>query len=191
MGKKACLEIQQDYSLYSELVNNQKSVEHSPVTVNKKKLTHPTYITGEVSGTHETVKCKIKFEVEVKIYNEKNFKFKLFTKQYFPVPIFRYDSYGLAHRNNDPSIPLRDQQVLTPHFHKFNEQGFEIAYKTEFINAIDKQHEVEDINKCLRHFCDEGNLRFKSSEYITVQLNTGELEMTHTNEDPLQNINFE
>ena len=47
--------------------------------------------------------------------------------------ILRYDSAGASHRNNFDDIPLPDQQVTTPHIHKYDEKGRLIAVKTDEI----------------------------------------------------------
>ena len=42
----------------------------------------------------------------------------------------RFDEGNGVHRNNNPSIPLHEQEITTPHFHKYDNRGYFIAYKT-------------------------------------------------------------
>lgn len=182
--------ISKDFKTYTELRTKKKTVLSSPISVTKVKDRHPSLIVGYSSVRHQKIQKDLNFEVEVKTNNSKDFKFKLFCSDIFEAPFFRFDSAGASHRNNDPEIPLKEQQVTTPHFHEYNAKGIEIAYKTKALKTSSQLPKLEDINVCIMHFCEEGNMRYKETEFPKVNLHNGELGLNFTNEDPLKNVGF-
>ena len=45
-------------------------------------------------------------------------------------PCYRFESDGGTHRNpSEEGITLKQRQIPTPHFHRYNEKGENIAYK--------------------------------------------------------------
>lgn len=183
-------QVRTNFKDYTELRTKRKTVLSSPINVNKIKERHPSLKFGNTAVVHQTMLKSLNFEVEVKIDNSKDFKFKLFCSEIFEIPFFRFDSAGASHKNNDPEIPLKDQQVTPPHFHEFNSKGIEIAYKTKALLSVAQLRKLEDINICIMHFCQESNLRYKKSDFPEVILQKGELGFTFTNEDSLKNIRF-
>ena len=189
MGKTNT-EIKNNFTLYTELHKKRKTVLNSPISVNKTKANHRGIQTGNTNVKHVSIKKDLIFEIEIKNDNIKDFKFKLFCTTYFNCPFFRFDSAGAAHRNNDPKISLKEQQITTPHFHEFNSDGIELAYKTKALKSKPQLTQLEDFNICVMHFCYEGNLRYKQKDFPEIKLNEGELGYKFVNEDPLKNINF-
>ena len=183
-------QIRTGFKTYIELKTKCKTILVSPIDVEKVKDRHPSLRIGKSNVTHQTIKKDLNFEVEVKIDNSKDFKFKLFCSQIFESPFFRYDSAGASHKNNDPDIPLKEQQITTPHFHEFNSKGIEIAYKTKALLSASQLPKLEDINVCIMHFCEEGNMRYQKSDFPEVNLQKGELGFKFTNDDPLKNVGF-
>ncbi len=187
---KANNQIRTGFKTYTELRTKRKTVLISPIDVGKVKDRHPSLRVGHSNVTHQTVKKNLNFEVEVKIDNSKDFKFKLFCSEVFEKPFFRFDSAGASHKNNDSDIPLKEQQVTTPHFHEYNPKGIEIAYKTKALLSGTQLPKLEDINICIMHFCEEGNMRYQKSDFPEVHLQKGELGLKFTNDDPLKNVGF-
>lgn len=183
-------QIRNNYKDYNELKTKRKTVLVSPIDVKRVKDRHPSLQFGNSNVTHQTINKNLNLEVEVKIDNSRDFKFKLFCSEIFEKPFFRFDSAGAVHRNNDPAIPLKEQQVTTPHFHEYNAEGIEIAYKTEALLTPAQLLKLENINVCIMHFCEEGNMRYQKSDFPEVNLQKGELGLKFTNEDPLKNIGF-
>lgn len=104
-------------------------------------------------------------------------------------PLFRYDSSGPSHRNSNFQIPINEQKVPTPHFHKYWSDGKEIAYKTEALKDEVQRKALEDISICIYHFMQEANI-----EYENFQLNSSPgilpFDKEAENSDPLENITF-
>lgn len=78
----------------------------------------------------------------------------------------------------------------TPHFHKFNENGIEIAYKTDKLLDPKESKALEDINLCIIHFFHESNTRLKDDDFPEIKIQSDTLGFKMTKEDPNQNIDF-
>lgn len=184
-------QIKSEFNVYTELVAKMKTVVTSPINVKNVKNRHPSNLLGQSDIIHPSIKKNINFEVEVKINNSKNFKFKLFCSEIFEKPFFRFDSDGPAHWNDDPETPLKRKQITPPHFHKYQSDGIEVAYKTKALLSATQLVKLEDINVCVMHFCQEANMRYKKSDFPEINLSNGELGLTFTEDDPLQNVTFQ
>lgn len=182
--------IRDNYLLYLELVKKRKVIQISPIYVKKIKPNFRKSRLGESPVSHVNLSESLKLEIEIGIANNKDFKFKLFCDAHFERPIFRYDATGPAHRNADQGLPLKDQQITTPHFHCFNKSGIEIAFKTEALSDENQLRNLEDVNVCVMHFCEEGNMRYSKNDFPEVIFNQGELGLTFNEEDPLKNVRF-
>lgn len=183
-------QIKSNFSQYFDLRSKRKTVLNSPIAIKDGKSNHKSIKKGASLAKHASIKSDIKFEIEVKADNAKDFKFKLFCPDLFAQPFFRYDASGPTHRNNDPDIPLKEQQVTTPHFHEFNDKGIEIAYKTAALKSPKDLTRLEEVNICIMHFCQEGNVRYRKTDFPEVNLHNDELGLTFITEDPLKNVNF-
>lgn len=184
-------EVKKKYSFYQTLLKGIKN------------LTYPTIILDDLKGTKKDWKIKsvdakhihlhdehVVFTVESKVNDDKNFKFALKCNNLSDTPFFRFDSDGAAHKNAFFEIPLKNQQVTTPHFHKYDENGQCIAYKTEKLKDEKESKALEDINLCIIHFCHESHLRYQMDNFPTIEQNPSELPLKLSNDDPLQNIKF-
>ena len=182
-------EIKNNFKHYTDLVDGRKNVKKSPIVLDEKG-NNIHYKKKNTSVTHTTEKDDINLIVESKIINKKDFKFKLRAKEYTEPPFFRFDSDGVTHRNNIPEIPLADQQITTPHFHKFDDKGREIAYKTKQLKTPTEAKALEDINLCVSHFCNEGNLRYNVNDFPKIDDTSGEIGFDISDEDPHSKIKF-
>lgn len=183
-------QIKKDFKTYTELNVNRKTILVSPIDDLIIKKRHPSLKVGISNGIHQTLNRNLIFEVEVKVDNIKDFKFKIFCSEIFDAPFFRFDSSGSTHKNNDPEIPLKDQRITTPHFHRYNCKGIELAYKTAALQSPEQTKNLEDINVCIMHFCEESNTRYKTSDFPEIILQKGELGYTFINDDPNKNVEF-
>ena len=101
----------------------------------------------------------------------------------------RYDSTGPSHRNSNLPIPIEEQQVPTPHFHRFVADGKEIAYKTKVLLDEKQSKVLEDISMCVLHFMQEANIKFENFDLISTP---GVLPFKmEENIDPLENVQFD
>lgn len=187
---KRNLNIRENYQRYKELVEGPKKILTNKVLVEDVKPNHPSHLQKIDKVEHEILVEKLEFITEVVANNEKHFKFKLKAKDFDNAPFFRYDSDGSTHRNKIPGVPLEEQQITAPHFHKFSKDGVEIAYKTDTLNSPSEAEALNDINLGIKHFCNEANVRYGEDELPEVLIRPDEMPLNVIVEDPHLNINF-
>ena len=139
---------------------------------------------------HSNYSGNIYLIASVKRNDIKFFQFKLKCKEICANPFFRFDSDGGTHRNYIDSIPLKEQQVPTPHFHLYNQDGLNIAYKTPSLLDDVQKKALEDISLCLVHFFQESNINPESNTICEVQISPELLPFHDTSFDPHSNIIF-
>jgi hypothetical protein len=180
--------IKDNYSFYTNLLEERKSIFSEVIEVqtflNKKILEE------NIPVKHPEVVDDMILIVDVSVNNYKYFKFKLRYKEYVDKPLFRFDSDGVTHWNNIDGIPLTEQQVKTPHFHKFNESGIEVAYQTIQLKNEETKKALQDIESCIAHFFHECNIRVNTVAFPTIKVNPNQLDFTYEKNDPNENVKF-
>jgi hypothetical protein len=190
MGQHKFSQIRENYSFYNNLLSERKSIFKEVIEINKTGKNISSLVTEE-DVVHPTITDdKMVLIVDVRVNNHDYFQFKLRYKSFLPAPFFRFDSDGETHRNKIEGVELRDQAITTPHFHKFNENGIEIAYKTDKLLDPRESKALEDINLCIVHFFHESNTRLKDDEFPEIKIMSNTLGFKMTKEDPNQNIDF-
>lgn len=188
MGKNRYPQVRENYDLYQKILQERKSIFTEVIEVNNIGNNANT-----LSKT-ENVKCldcdEMILIVDVKQENYNFFQFKLRYKSFFPAPFFRFDSDGDSHRNKIDGIRLEEQIVTTPHFHKFNKDGIEIAYKTSKLLDHKEAKALEDINICIKHFFHESNLRLDKDGFSDIKVRSNCLDFKFTESDPNHNVLF-
>lgn len=105
--------------------------------------------------------------------------------------LLRYDSEGLAHRNAVDYIPLVEQSVPTPHFHKFDKYGNFLAFQTEKLRDEKEAKALKNIEFGFAYFCQYSSTNKTFTEELPeVLVNSGRIPFDF-NEDPIDGINFE
>lgn len=182
---KELLLIMEDYNLF---LCSEKQIE-MPIEVTKKKANHPTslYIEKEVKSSRQLGEDT--FDCEIRNKDIKNYSYQLLTDAISKRVLFRLDEGNGTHRNNVPTLPLKDQQVPTPHFHKYDANGRFFAYRTEELNSIS----CLDIKQGLTIFCQEANITptIKNANIeISIQ-EEGSISSELLNDlDPLNGVDF-
>ena len=188
MAQRKYPQVKDNYEYYNKLLSDRKSIFSEVLEINKFGNNANTLSHQEVVSYPN---CKDMFLiVDIKVNNHNFFQFKLRYKDFIPAPFFRFDSDGETHRNKIDGIPLEEQSVDTPHFHKYNENGIEIAYKTEQLRNPEEAKALEDINLCIAHFFHESNIRVNEDSFPEVKIMSNTLGFSMTQEDPNQNVNF-
>lgn len=190
MGQKKFPQIKENYSFYNNLLSERKSIFTEVIEINSRANNHSFVESVDKVDHPEVTDDSMVLCVEVKINNHAYFQFKLRYKSFVPAPFFRFDSDGETHRNKVDGIELKDQAITTPHFHKFNENGIEIAYKTDKLLDPKESKALEDINLCIIHFFHESNTRLKEDDFPEIKIQSDTLGFKMTKEDPNQNIDF-
>lgn len=190
MGQKKFPQIKENYSYYKNLLSERKSIFTEVIEINKIGNNHNT-LESVVGVTHpNAIGDKMVLLVDVKVNNHDFFQFKLRYKSFIEAPFFRFDSDGETHRNKADGISLKESQITTPHFHKFNKNGIEIAYKTDKLLDPKESRALVDINLCIIHFFHESNTRLKDDDFPEIKIMSDTLGFKMTKEDPNQNITF-
>ena len=153
MGKnKVNVAVRNNFGYYQKIGSAQKRLVDDVIIISQRR-DHINRDKGEVA-LMATVSRTLKLEVEANNASSWDFKFKIFDRDLMAQPCYRFDSDGEAH-NNLGDIPLEERQVTTPHFHKFDESGHEIAYKTV---ALREKEGVLDRKTGLSIFAEEENI---------------------------------
>jgi len=190
MGKNRFPQLKENYSFYNKLLEGRKSIFSEVIEINKAGNNQNFLERQEVVKHPDLKEERMILNVDVKLNDHSYFQFKLRYKAFLPAPFFRFDSDGDTHRNRIKGIPLEEQQITTPHFHKFNEKGIEIAYKTDKLLDPKEAKALEDINLCLVHFFHESNTRLKEDDFPEVKIMTDTLGYEMEAIDPNENITF-
>lgn len=189
--QKVVKQIKDNYQEYCELIEGRKNVPYSPIVLDGIKKNHADFRDKVVSILHKKLNKQLDFEIEIDKYDEKRFHFNVKCKDLCGEPIFRYDSIGPTHRNSNLNIPINEQEILTPHFHKYTSDGKEIAYKTDVLKNPKQEKALQDITLCIAHFCTEAKIYYNKS-YPEVNPNPDTFQFQGViDEDPLLNVKFE
>lgn len=191
--EKPVKEIKENYVKYKELLSKTKNTSMQTITLNEVKGNHQNTRVKKVDVAHTSINEKLELIVESKIENKKDFKFKLRAPEYTGIPFFRFDSDGVAHYNRTPDVELPKQKVDTPHFHKFDSDGRNFAYKTEAL-MIDAEREalLNDISLCMAHYCDESKTYYKDKKYVEiVQTPQTELDFDSNRDNPTEGVDYD
>lgn len=122
--------IKENYSSYEAYLASRKVIA-SPFLVSEIKANHPSSIYAETPITSTHLFGDVNFSCEVNNTNTSDFSFRILSTIIPSKILYRYDSDGPDHKNKVDYIPLPQQSVPTPHYHRFDNQGNLLAYQTE------------------------------------------------------------
>lgn len=182
-------EIRDNYERYLSIIRKEKKLTEKTVQLDEDKKSRVDTKEKNVLAICSELDEEVTLTVQQKKILDTDFKFFLRCKQFCQKPLFRYDSSGPTHRNSSLLLPIEEQQVPTPHFHKYQASGEEIAYKTDILQDKHQAKALEDISLCIHHFFNETNIIIDDFELIS---SPGRLpfKKEHTT-DPLENVNFD
>lgn len=176
------LSILDDYHLF---LNGDKYVD-MPFCVDKADRNHVTSLKGESEIKADIPFGKTVLECEVREHNEYNYSFKILSDKIQSHMLFRMDEGDGTHWNRHLPVPVDQQQVPTPHFHKKGDDGIEYAYRTDALEANPSPLNIHDGFNLL---CDECHIKGDNIE-IKVQ-EEGKLPLVFEPEpDPLKGVKF-
>lgn len=181
------VKIQQNYQSYCGFVETPKTISAQAIPLNI--LTSHNVRKGKADVVCNNYGGLNFFEAEVNPRNKKRFKFKIFADCFGPDPCFRFDSQGESHCNPEDGRGLVFRQIHAPHFHKFNSDGVEIAFKTPVLEHENQADAiVSDYTLGVAHFCHVGRLNCGDQAYPEIILDSGELDLS--SDDPLNGVTF-
>ncbi len=180
------------FDKYEILMEGEKNCEMKIIILDEIKKNHTDTRLKSVKVAHPTIAMEVDLLVESKIDDKRNFKFKLRAKDLTGEPFFRFDSDGVSHLNKIPLIPLNELKVDTPHFHKFDNEGRNIAYQTDALKDTNtREILLNDATLCMAHYCDESKT-FYNTEYIEIQQTpASELDLDTDIFNPLKGVSYE
>lgn len=149
------LRVKNNFRYYQSIKQHEKTLKTSIVFVSKSKNIGTD--TGFVDICSDVSK-ELSLAVSVKQKALRTFSFKIIDNSLMSRPCYRFDSDGPPHYNIIEGVPLKKRRVDTPHFHEFNQEGIEFAYKT---NVLERQEDyiLSDRSFALAHFAHEENIR--------------------------------
>lgn len=184
---KELLAIMDDYNLF---MKNDKQI-HMPINITEEKPNHSSSLYIERPIKPKNPIGTNSFDCEIRNKDIKNYSFQLLTDQISDRVLFRLDEGNGTHRNNNPNIPLKDQSITTPHFHKYNKDGCFLAYKST--NLVHLQDKPLDIKEGFNLFCEEAKIYSENAiqqSDIHVQQNGIMPSSVLDDKDPLNGVNF-
>lgn len=180
-------QIRESFPDYQGFISHQKVVNSSKIVLREHKAR------DNCRGSSE-IECPCiggakKFEAEVSLAYSGKYKLRVFADRFGPGPCFRFDSYGRAHCNPEDGRGLVSRRVMTPHFHRYDRDGNEIAFQTAPLREHDAAGRIASDHRVgVRIFCDEVNARDGAGNY--PELVTEQATMQLPIEDPLSGISF-
>lgn len=176
---------------YKDFLRAEKKV-NSPIIISEPKGNHVTSLyakeplASSVSFGNTFLTC------EVRNKDRKDCSFQILSDRFKAGVVLRYDTGGGTHKNDAPHIPLAEQSITTPHFHRYDSNGFFLAYKTDLLNDPKQVEHLFDIEFGFPYFCQEGNMRSNPTCDIPKAevFRDGELPFEYEDNDPLEGINF-
>lgn len=184
--KEELLAVMKDYVIF---MDSSKEMSHK-LSVNEKKLNHQKSLTGFVD-----LNCRYQFGNDVKLSCEirdencYNYSFDILSDKFENKMLARLDEGNGTHRNKYEDIPLSEQSVSTPHFHKYDVKGRFIAYKTPSLESLNGDKLcIEDGFKV---FCQEMKIVGTNGGKGEIEyLGQGLFSKDPVEEDPLNGVAF-
>ncbi len=176
------LSILEDYNLF---LDSEKQVA-MPFQVNEKDKNHVTSLMGGAVLIAQNPFGNTKLECEMREHSEYNYSFKILSDLIKTRMLFRMDEGSGAHWNRHLLVPVDQQQVTTPHFHKIGVDGIMYAYKTDQLEAMSCPLNIHD---GFSVFCEECHIL---SDKVEINIHeSGTLPLVFVPEsDPLIGIQF-
>lgn len=176
------LSILEDYHLF---IDNEKSID-MPFYVDKVDNNHITALKGETELRavfplgNTTLKCQVRDR------NEFDYSISILSDRIQSRMLFRLDEGDGAHWNRHFPVPIEQQQVPSPHFHKKGDDGIDYAYRT---SRLEEGPDPLNIHDGFAAFCEECHINNKNIE-IKIQ-EEGMLPLEFEPEvDPLKGVKF-
>lgn len=176
------LAILNDYHLF---IDCDKQVD-MPFCVSKPDLNHASSLKGVANLNAGSPLGNTVLECEMRKCSEFNYSFKILSDAVTSRMLFRMDEGDGTHWNRHLPVPVDQQQVPTPHFHKVSDDGIMYAYSTDDL----KQRAVPlNIHDGFTAFCKESHIN-QDDIQITIH-EEGTLPLEYAPEvDPLLDIQF-
>lgn len=179
---KEIFDILGDYNLF---VDSDKQID-MPFNVSEVDNNHVTAMRGSTELIADKPFGNTVLECQMREKNEYNYSFKILTDKVKSRMLFRLDEGDGAHWNRHFRIPVNEQQVLTPHFHKYGPDGIMYAYQT---NDLNNKPNPLNIHDGFIAFCKESHIIHNNIQLNVQEVGTLPL-VFEPERDPLVGILF-
>lgn len=178
------LQILQDYI---QFMDSEKTT-NLPVVISEHKNNHPSSLYSNSIVYSSFSFGNTCLDCEIRNRDTYDYSFQIRSDRLKKQVVLRFDEGQAAHRNDIPGIPLDQQCVTTPHFHKYNSDGYLVAYKTLNLEKASQLplsiEEGFDLFLNEANICDEGiDPRIQITKNGNILINLQQI-------DPLAEINF-
>lgn len=162
------LSILNDYHLF---IDSDKHVD-MPYLVNKVDINHPSSLIGDASLIAAYPLGATVLDCEMRERSEYKYSFKILTDAVTSKMLFRMDEGSKTHWNKHLHVPVNEQQVPTPHFHKVGDDGIMFAYSTDNLKSYNTPLNINDGFAAFCEEChiDQQNLKIVVHEEGTLPL---------------------
>jgi hypothetical protein len=182
-------EIKNNFTKYKSISYGKKITKINPITFNDNKPSRPDFLYHKSILVHTFNIDNVQLLAEQRKFNDCSYKFQIRCESFCVKPLFRFDSDGSTHQNR--SLPLKVQQIPTPHFNYFNEDGKSVAFIPEEIKDV-TYSDLRDMQKYFELFCKESYIVLDNNSFPTIiKGDQRELNLDLHNEDFLSDVNFE
>lgn len=174
---------------YVSFMASTKKMAHK-LSVKEKKRNHCNSLTGSVNlNSQYSFGNEVQLCCEIRNEDSFNYSLGILSDKLEDKMLARLDEGNGTHRNKYDDIPLSEQSVSTPHFHKYDEQGRFLAYKTPSLEAL--KGEELCIEDGFKEFCLEMNIVGKDGgEGVIEYLGQGLFVRDPVEKDPLNGVTF-
>lgn len=182
--------VKDNWIFFRTLCDGAKVLHDNPIKLKINKG-HLTSLFGESYGEHVQTEDEIVLIVD-KVLNKDKYGLKLRCEKLHRRPYFRFDSNGPAHNNRDDSKSILENQIHTPHFNTFNEQGEEYAYQNDVLKDHNQAKAIaENMEYGIDLFCREINIFLKDGKCPECVDTTVTIGLNITAEEETDNVNFQ
>lgn len=157
--------VKSNHKAYLSLLNDLKFITTDTISVDRKEKNRPNKLVCDLPVEHVSIKDDNVLTIESVINDGGKFRFKLRCEPIFEKHYFRFDSFGPNHRNKNPKKPFKS--VETPHFNKFDEDGYNVAYRTDKIVNLNSNWGIKEY---FLHFCEEANILQSGEGEIMIEV---------------------
>lgn len=184
-------EILERYRQYQDYMDCSKMV-GSPYRISETKKNHDSSFFASYPIMSIIKFGEVSFYTELRNGDHKDFSISCISDAINKHILCRYDSGEGVHRNNVPSIPLKDQLVSTPHIHYYNEEGYFIAFKPKEFLDPEINERMLDIENGFPYFCKHTNITSITDDSIPLLeiCPNGVLDLNISNTDPNDGVKF-
>ena len=173
-----------DYKLFMSSTKNTEM----PIVVSKEKPNHKTSLYKEQILLSDMPFGQTLIDCEIRDKNLLNYSFQILSNKLNNRVLARLDEGNGVHRNNIPNIPIAEQMISTPHFHKYDSKGRFLAYKTDWLNSYNEK--PLEIGEGFRIFCEEEMISSTDGSPIIIEIKEDGVLPFDYDKDPLSGINF-